>query len=132
MTIRQSPATAIKPVSSSAAGDAVPSRNIRQSARPAEGRPQPRDGRRLDACRARVVTENGHRKRITKLDAAVKQLVNRAASGEARSMSLLLALIQAGEVKPLQTGNPDGRPIATSHSTDGLIVLLQAVKADKE
>ena len=29
-----------------------------------------------------AVTENGHRKRITKLEAAVKQLVNRAASGE--------------------------------------------------
>ncbi|MGA7324132.1 MAG: DUF5681 domain-containing protein [Rhodomicrobium sp.] len=79
-----------------------------------------------------VVTENGRRKRITKLEAAVKQLVNRAASGEPRSMSLLLALVQASEAKPLQTGNPDGPRGAISHSTDGLSVLLQAVKADKE
>ena len=79
-----------------------------------------------------VVAENGRRKRITKREAVVKQLVNRAASGEARPMSLLLALIQASEAKPLQTGNPDGPPIARSHSTDGLSVLLQAVKADKE
>jgi hypothetical protein len=42
-----------------------------------------------------VVTENGRRKRITKLEAAVKQLVNRAASGEARSMKLLPALVQS-------------------------------------
>ncbi len=50
-----------------------------------------------------VVTENGRRKRITKLEAAVKQLVNAAASGEARAMRLLLALVQASEAKPLQT-----------------------------
>jgi hypothetical protein len=48
-----------------------------------------------------VVTENGRRKHISKLQAAVKQLVNRAASGEARSMQLLLALVQASEAKPL-------------------------------
>jgi hypothetical protein len=50
-----------------------------------------------------IVAENGRRKRITKLEAAVKQLVNRAAAGETRSMSLLLALIQASEAKPPQT-----------------------------
>ena len=36
-----------------------------------------------------TITENGRRKRITKLDAVVKQLVNRAAGGEARSILLL-------------------------------------------
>jgi hypothetical protein len=44
-----------------------------------------------------AVNENGRRKRITKLEAAVKQLVNRAASGEVRSMQMLLALVQASE-----------------------------------
>ncbi len=47
-----------------------------------------------------VVNENGRRKRISKLEAAVKQLVNRAAGGEVRSMQLLLALVQASEAKP--------------------------------
>jgi Family of unknown function (DUF5681) len=47
-----------------------------------------------------VVTENGRRKRITKLEAAVKQLVNRAASGETCAMQLLLALVQASDAKP--------------------------------
>ena len=46
------------------------------------------------------ITENGRRKRITKLDAAVKQLVNRAAAGEARSLQLLLGLVQAIEARP--------------------------------
>jgi hypothetical protein len=49
-----------------------------------------------------AVTENGHRKRITRLEAAVKQLVNRAASGEACAMQLLLALVQASEARPPQ------------------------------
>ncbi len=54
-----------------------------------------------------VIVENGRRKRITKLEAAVKQLVNRAAFGETRSTSLLLALIQASEAKPPQTESGD-------------------------
>jgi hypothetical protein len=46
------------------------------------------------------VTENGRRRQITKLEAAVKQLVNRAASGEARATHLLFAMITANEAKP--------------------------------
>jgi hypothetical protein len=46
------------------------------------------------------VTENGRRRNITKLEAAVKQLVNRAASGEARATQLLLVLAQANETRP--------------------------------
>jgi hypothetical protein len=48
-----------------------------------------------------AVTENGRRRRITKLEAAIKQLVNRAASGEARA-TLLLVLVQANEARPAQ------------------------------
>ncbi len=49
-----------------------------------------------------AVNENGRRRRITKLEAAVKQLVNRAASGEARATQLLVALVQANEARPAQ------------------------------
>jgi hypothetical protein len=49
-----------------------------------------------------AINENGRCRRITKLEAAVKQLVNRAASGEARPMQLLLALVQAGETPRAQ------------------------------
>ena len=69
-----------------------------------------------------VVAENGWRKRITKLEAAVKQLVNRAASGEARSLSLLLALIQASEAKPPPT-TESGAP-----SADDALVLREITR----
>ena len=68
-----------------------------------------------------VVTENGRRKRITKLEAAVKQLVNSAASGDASSMRLLLALIQASEAKPAQTES--GVP-----SADDALVLREIAR----
>jgi hypothetical protein len=51
------------------------------------------------------VNENGRRRRITKLEAAVKQLVNRAVAGEPRCMNLLLALVQASETAP--QANPE-------------------------
>jgi hypothetical protein len=40
------------------------------------------------------VTENGRRQSISKLEAAVKQLVNRAASGDPKQMQQLFALTQ--------------------------------------
>jgi hypothetical protein len=49
-----------------------------------------------------AVTENGRRRRITKLEAAIKQLVNRAAAGEARATALLIQLAQANEAKATQ------------------------------
>jgi len=49
-----------------------------------------------------AVTENGRRRRITKLEAAIKQLVNRAAVGEARATALLIQLAQANEAKATQ------------------------------
>lgn len=52
-----------------------------------------------------TVTENGRRRHITKLEAAVKQLVNRAASGEARATQLLFALVAANDSKPPETEN---------------------------
>jgi Family of unknown function (DUF5681) len=55
------------------------------------------------ALKERVtVNENGSRRRIPKFDAAVKQMVNRAAAGELRATQLLLALVQAHEAQPAQ------------------------------
>jgi hypothetical protein len=71
-------------------------------------RGRPRGARNLStvvaaALSERVaINENGRRRRITKLEAAIKQLVNRAASGEARATQLLLALVQANEARPAQ------------------------------
>ena len=44
-----------------------------------------------------VITEQGRKKTITKFEAAVKQLVNKAASGEARAIAHLFALVQVVE-----------------------------------
>jgi len=64
-----------------------------------------------------AVTENGRRKRITKLGATVEQLVNRAAVGEARSMQLLLALVQASDAKP-----PEEQPADATTEADALVL----------
>ncbi len=42
-----------------------------------------------------VITENGKRRTITKLEAMLKQLANKAASGEHRAMKLLIPLADA-------------------------------------
>ena len=42
-----------------------------------------------------TVNENGERRRITKGEAVIKQLVNRGAAGDARSIQLLLAEIRS-------------------------------------
>jgi hypothetical protein len=44
-----------------------------------------------------VITENGTRKVITKLEAAVKQLVNKAAGGDLNALRHLIALAKSAE-----------------------------------
>jgi hypothetical protein len=46
-----------------------------------------------------VVNENGRRKTVTKLEAALKQLVNKAASGDLRALQQLVALATDAEQK---------------------------------
>lgn len=54
-----------------------------------------------------VINENGRRKTITKLEAAIKQLTNKAASGELRALQLLTALVRSAEERALKTVAPD-------------------------
>lgn len=49
-----------------------------------------------------VITENGRRKSITKLDAAVKGLINRAVKGDAKATQQLLSL---GPLVGIETGS---------------------------
>jgi hypothetical protein len=51
--------------------------------------------------------ENGNRKVCTKLEAAVKQLVNRSASGDLTATRLLLALVAAAEARAADAANGD-------------------------
>jgi hypothetical protein len=49
-----------------------------------------------------IINENGQRKVITKLEAAVKQLVNKAASGDLRALRHLADLVASAEERAAQ------------------------------
>ncbi len=49
-----------------------------------------------------IINENGQRKVITKLEAAVKQLVNKAASGDLRALRHLADLVVSAEERAAQ------------------------------
>jgi hypothetical protein len=53
-----------------------------------------------------VVTENGRRRAITKLEAALTQLANRAAQGEHKATQTLLGLMQEIERSPAPSSEP--------------------------
>ena len=53
-----------------------------------------------------VINENGRRKTITKLEAAIKQLTNKAASGELKALQLLAALVRSAEERAMKTVAP--------------------------
>lgn len=68
----------------------------------------------LKAGRATVTaTENGHRRKIPKIDAAATQLANKGASGDLRASKLLLDLTARAEVEQ-QTAAPSERPLSQS------------------
>ena len=50
-----------------------------------------------------VINEHGQRKSITKLEAAIKQLVNKAASGDHRSVQLIVSLSREAEARELSS-----------------------------
>ena len=49
-----------------------------------------------------IINENGKRKTITKIEAAIKQLTNKAASGELKALQLLAALVRSAEERGIQ------------------------------
>ncbi|MGD0157879.1 MAG: DUF5681 domain-containing protein [Terracidiphilus sp.] len=49
-----------------------------------------------------VINENGKRRTITKLEAAIKQLANKAASGDLNAVKLLGAFVRSAEEQALQ------------------------------
>jgi hypothetical protein len=50
-----------------------------------------------------VINEHGQRKTITKLEAAVKQFVNKAAGGDLRALQLLVNLSREAETRELSS-----------------------------
>jgi hypothetical protein len=69
---------------------------------------RPKRARDLAAIAARAfaekveVRENGRRRRITKLEASVKQLVNRAAGGDQRATQFAFALLKDDRGRPAE------------------------------
>jgi hypothetical protein len=54
-----------------------------------------------------VINEGGRRKTVTKLEAALKQLVNKAASGDIRALRELVELARDAEAKQQASPNQD-------------------------
>src|SRR5271156_3934563 len=81
-----------------------------------------------------VVNENGKRRKITKLEAAIQQLTNKAASGDLKALQLLAGLVRSAEERSTSTTTPT----AELGEADEMVILeiLKRVesiyKGDKE
>jgi hypothetical protein len=75
-----------------------------------------------------VITEHGQRKTVTKLEAALKQLVNKAASGELPALRQLVELARDAEAKQAQ---PGGNPALTEldhEVVEGILQRFQTIE----
>jgi hypothetical protein len=54
-----------------------------------------------------AINENGKRKTVTKLEAAIKQVANKAASGDLKALQLLTALVRSAEERGIHAATPD-------------------------
>jgi Family of unknown function (DUF5681) len=66
-----------------------------------------------------IINENGKRRTITQLQAAIKQLSNKAASGELKALQLLAALVRSAEDRGTKTAVPN----STLDEADEKVVL---------
>lgn len=77
-----------------------------------------------------VVNEHGQRRRVTKLEAAMKQLINKAASGDQRSMRLLVELARDAEAKQNVPGAQD--PVISAVDQEIIDDILKRFSETKE
>ena len=63
------------------------------------------------------MNENGQRKTITKFEAAIKQFVNKAASGDFRALQLLVSLSRETETRERQS-----QPNSPLHESDQQVI----------
>jgi hypothetical protein len=75
-----------------------------------------------------TINEGGRRKTVTKLDAALKQIANKAASGDANTLRLLITIVQLME----QRSSDPPTPVDQLDEGDEKLVarLLARVKLD--
>jgi len=88
--------------------------SIRQPARAAAGFEKPDDLAERRANETVTITENGRRRKITKREAVIKQLVNKSASAEARSLKILLDLMLNLEARARSSAAPTTPAIGPS------------------
>jgi hypothetical protein len=74
-----------------------------------------------------VVTENGRRRSISKLEVAVKQLANKAATGDRHAIKLILDLLQGAEDR--DEARAAAKPINADVRRANDAALLAAVAA---
>ena len=77
-----------------------------------------------------VVTASGRRKTITKLEAAMTQVTNKAASGDLGALKLLTALVQSAEDRIANT--PHDTNQSSEADQDVLRALLKRLNPNKE
>jgi hypothetical protein len=76
-----------------------------------------------------VINENGRRQTITKLEAAIKQVTNKAASGELKALQLLAALVRSAEERAIKTAAPNSTLDEVDEKVvQGILDRLEATK----
>lgn len=73
-----------------------------------------------------TIIENGKRKSISKLDAAVKQAANQAAGGDHRAMRLLVDLLRGFEIAEAPEGLVNPKTAAELKAADDLVIAAAA------
>ena len=77
-----------------------------------------------------VINENGKRRTVTKLEAAIKQLTNKAASGELKALQLLALLVRSAEERGDQ--GRVSNPVLDEPDEKVVLGILNRLKIAKE
>jgi uncharacterized protein DUF5681 len=101
---------------------------------------RPKGALNLDTVLARalreqvIVQEGGRRKKITKLEAAVKQLANKAASGDLAALRQMVMLLDSADQRSQETATPNTELDAMDQQVvSGILKRLEAnLKEAKE
>jgi uncharacterized protein DUF5681 len=78
-----------------------------------------------------IVTENGKRRRITKLEAMLKQLANKAASGDHCAIKMLMPLAETC-IAPSSAASDSAAPLLLPSATERKALALETMKILKE
>ena len=80
-----------------------------------------------------VINEHGQRKIVTKLEAALKQMVNKAASGDLRAFHQLVDLARDAEAKQSALGTQEpGTPDFDQEVMDGILKRFLNTKGEEQ